>query len=232
MAEMHTRLILPFALVAAGCGSPAIQTKATAFALPPGHTKGASEDGVVEIGIPSGWRQGVDRMMESPLLGQGNEFGSSAPSDPEASKAVEQMSNALTQMSNEDEQEALDRLKKKGNILNVISVGNKPIIGEARTRFYVQKATQGGNWSWDAAHEFERGQYFHKQVAKEIDLPTGKAHRMEETKTLIDGGMKTTISYIIPNGKDLYCLRFVTQENADVIKSIEKQVAESIRIKP
>lgn len=232
MAEMKVRAIIPLALIVSACGGPAIRTKTAAFALPPGHSKGASDDGVVEIGIPSGWRQGVDRMMESPLLGQGNEMGASAPADPEASKAVEQISSALTQMSNEGEQEALERLKKKGNILNVISIGNKPIIGEARTRFYVQKATQGGNWSWDEAHQYESGQYFHKPTAKEVDLPVGKAHRMEETKTLIDGGVKTTISYVIPNGKDLYCLRFVTQENAETIKSIEKQVAESIRIKP
>lgn len=227
---------LGVAMLVAGCGGPAIQVKQAAFSLPAGFVKGASDDGSVEVAIPSGWRQGVDRMMETSFFSQSGGFeggsaGSASGGEQDGSKALENMSNAFTSMSNEAEQEALEAMKKKGNILNVISTGNKPIIGEARTRFYVQKTSQGGNWNWDAAHEHERGQYFHKPVAKEVDLPVGKAHRMEETKTLVDGGVKVTISYLIPNGKDLYSLRFVTQEDAGVIKNIEKQVAGSIRIK-
>jgi hypothetical protein len=220
-----------------GCGGPAIETKKVAFVLPTGWTKGASDDQLVELGIPSGWRQGVDRMMESPMLGAGSGLGdipvppaSSDPNASDASKSIEQLSNAMTEMSNEAEREALERLKKKRIILNVISTGARPTIGEARTRYYVQRYTQGGNWNWDSAHANERDHYLHKPVARELDLPTGKAHRMEETKTLVDGGTYTIISYLIPNGKDLYALRFITQEQATVIQSIEKQVAESIRI--
>ncbi|MDH4389626.1 MAG: hypothetical protein QE269_12965 [Fimbriimonas sp.] len=228
------RIFLFFVTLVAviGCSGLPIEVKASSFVLPTGFAKGATDDGAVEIAIPGGWRQGVDRMMESPLLGQSGGMGeTSAISDPEATKALQDMSGVFAEMSNEAEREALEKLKKKGNVLNVISMSNKPIIGEARTRFYVQKTTQGANWSWDSAHQLERDQYFHKQAAKEVDLPIGKAHRMEETITKVDGGVKTTISYLIPNGKDLYCLRFVTQEDANVIKSIEKQVAQSIRIK-
>jgi hypothetical protein len=232
VAEMRLFLLICCLTVVVGCGGPPIQVKSTSFVLLDGFAKGASDDGAVEIAIPSGWRQGVDRMMEAPLLGQSGGMGeTSATSDPEATKALEQMSGAFTEMSNDAEREALEKLKKKGNILNVISLGSKPIIGEARTRFYVQKTTQVANWSWDSAHQLERDQYFHKQAGKEVDLPIGRAHRMEETITKVDGGVKTTIGQLIPNGKDLYCLRFVTQDDANVIKSIEKRVAQSIRIK-
>lgn len=237
MVRMRTLLCAISLVVLVGCGGPAIQVKSVALDLPAGWTKGASDDGSVQLGIPSGWRQGVDRMMEVPLLGGASEMqanSSPVPNDPnatEGAKAVEQMSNAMTQMSNEAEQEELDRLKKKGIILNVISQGAKPVIGESRTRFYVQKKTQGGNWSWDDAHQQERDVYFHKPVAKEVNLPIGLAHRMDETITKVDGGVKTTISYLIPNGKNLFILRFITQEQATVIQSIEKQVAETVRIK-
>ena len=232
MVGMRLSLLIVSLVIVVGCGGPAIQAKQIAFALPAGYSKGASDDGSAELAIPSGWRQGVDRMMEAPLLGQSDAVsGAPSNSDPEAAKALEQMSSAFTEMSNEAEREALEKLKKKGIILNVISTGNKPIIGEARTRFYVQRTSQGGNWSWDGAHQVERDHYFHKPAAKEVELPIGKAHRMEETITKVDGGVKTTISYLIPNGKELYCLRFVTQEDANVIKSIEKQVADSLRVK-
>ncbi len=231
---MRTFICATFLLCTLGCGGPAIQAKQVAFSLPTGWTKGASDDGSIELAIPAGWRQGVDRMMESPMLGAGSglpDSGVPQTSDTEAAKAIEGLSNSMTQMSNEAEQEELERLKKKGIIVNVITQGAKPVIGEARTRFYVQKYSQGGNWNWDAAHDNEREKYLHKPVAKEVDLPVGKVHRMEETKTLVDGGVFNIISYLFINGKDLYALRFVTQEQASVIQSIEKEVANSVRIK-
>ncbi len=229
---MRTALIFLAAVAVIGCGDgPALTVKKVPFSLPAGFTEGASDDKVVQLAIPSGWRQGVDRLSGSMGMGDLSGLaGGTMPSDPDAAKAIQQMSADIDKAESEGEKKELAKLKEKGIIIHCITVGARPTIGETRTRFVVHKETKGSNWNWDDAHQLEAGAYLHKPVAKEVDLPIGKAHRMEETKTLVDGGVYTIISYVIPNGKDLYSLRFITQESASVIQQIEKQVADSIRI--
>jgi hypothetical protein len=243
-------LSLISALWIMGCsGGPAIQVKNAAFNLPAGWTKGMSDDQIVTIAIPTGWRQGVDRMPTvTDMFGGGNDpasggdpgsggsidLNSQAGGNPQAqdvANTLNQMKEASEKESAEMERRELEELKKKGIILNVISSG-KPTIGETRTRFFVKKSSQGANWDWDQAHASEREKYLHKPVAAEIDLPIGKAHRMMETRQLIDGANYTIISYLIIHGKDLYTLRFLTEEQASIVTSIEKEVANSLRIQP
>jgi hypothetical protein len=231
------------ALVIAGCSqSPAIVVKSSAEAIPGGWTKGASEDQSVTLGVPSGWRQGADRgMTPADMMPGGLDSGGTDPSGmpmggdggagSEASQALGGMMANMEKEAAEEEKKAMEALKAKGIILQCVSTG-KPTIGEERTRFYVKKESQGGNWSWDEADAKEAGSYVKKPTPTTVQLPIGTAHRMEESRQLIDGSTRTHVSYIIPNGKDLYLLRFVTVEQGNVVTSIDKEVAQSLRIKP
>jgi hypothetical protein len=233
-----------------GCSSgPAISVKQVAFKAPTGWSKGMSDDQTVNIAIAPGWRQGVDRIYtpatDNPLgattgaptdLMGGQPTGPGGMPDPVANQNEQDMKRMLDNIdasiekdSKEYEKKELEELAKKGVLINVIS-GGKPTIGEARTRYFVVKTSQGSNWSWAEAEANERGKFVKKPAVKEVDLPIGKAHRMEETRQLVDGAFYTIISYLVPNGKDLYTIRFITEEQAMVVTQIDKEVAESLRI--
>lgn len=227
---MKSRVLCFLPLLALGCYSgPAIVPKEVAFTPTNGMTEGGSDDGKVKIGIPSGWRQGVDRAMsgfDSGMLGQGD---GSTPQG-EAGAALEQLSKEIDKMGDEAEKEQLEKLKAKGIIVHVIN-GSKPIIGEQRTKFIVKRESDSANWTWEMAEKFEKKQFLHNQTPKTVQLPIGEARRFEETRQLVDGANFTQISYIVISGKDLYSLRFITEEAPEAVKSIDKQVAESLRIK-
>lgn len=227
-------------LVLAGCGGPAITAKKATFELPNGFTKGESEDGKVVMAIPSGWRYGVDRMTENnPMAGMlesGNSTGQAPESvpqgDPQASDAqqsIQALQNEMARISKEAEEEELAALAKKGIIFHAIG-GAKPVIGEERTRFYVKKIEQGGNWSWEAAERSERDRFLHKPKWAEIDLKVGKAHWAEESRQQIDGSNFTVIVYLVIDGNILYSTRFITQESPDLVKTIHKPVMETFTV--
>jgi hypothetical protein len=145
---------------------------------------------------------------------------------------LQQMSADFQNSANEAEIKQLEDLAKKGVLIHVIAEGAKPIPGEARTRFYVKKTTEGGPMSLVDAAEKERGQYAFKPKYDTIQLPIGEAIRCKQSNGLRDGGTLHQISYVVVDGNDMYSLRFVTQEAAQTIESIAEQVAQSWRIKP
>ena len=121
-----------------GCKkAPAIHVDpAPAAVLPGGWTKGASKDGTVFVGIPNGWRQGVDKMTDG--LGDLSAIGGgSTPSvDPEASQMGQDIANMSANMkreADEQEQKQLAKLEAEGIIVDGINC-SKQIRCEARTR--------------------------------------------------------------------------------------------------
>lgn len=230
---MNKGLLLGIAgLISVGCAiGGGVQTNKVAFVLPSGWAKAESTGKEATVGVPPGWRHGVDRLMEPGAMTTPDP---NAPQNPqmtaEDKKTMEGFANVMNQLSQQAEADELDRLAKRGVILHCISTGAKPTIGEERTRFYLKKQTQNSNWNWPDAAATERDKYLHKPVPKQVKLPVGEATRMEETRQQVDGSSYTIVSYLIPNGRDLYTLRFVTQEAATQVTSIEKQVAESLRI--
>ena len=208
-----------------------VEVKKVAFMLPQGWTKAESEDKSVAAAVPPGFRQGANT-----IFGMGNPFAGNIANDPAAAqmttdekRALEQMSSSMSEMAKEDEMKNLDKLAKKGIILHCVSTG-KPTPGEELTRFYVKKKSQNMNWTWLDSDASEQDCFKEKQKATEVKLPIGLAHRMQATWQLGDGASYTQISYLIPNGRDLFVLRFITVEPPEVITRNEKEVAESLRI--
>jgi len=135
----------------------------------------------------------------------------------------------MNEISKDEEEAHLGRLKKKGIILMCTSKG-KRILDEDPTRFYVKLESQNGNWTWEDAAKAQADRFNGKITPTTVTLPIGKAYRMQQTWQKANGAMHTVIVYAIPNGRDLYSLRFITEEPAEVVTSIEKQVADSLRI--
>lgn len=205
---------------------------APAATLPGGWTKGASKDGTVSVGIPNGWRQGVDKMTDG--LGDLSAIGGgSTPStDPEASQMGQDIANMSANMkreADEQEQKQLAKLESLGIIVHAIN-GSKQIPGEARTRFYVRRYRKDSNATWEDAKATERQEYVHAQTPQEVKLPIGKALKYSEDEEMRDGGVVHKISYVIVDGASAYSLRFVTEESAETISSIADQVAQTWRI--
>ncbi len=193
-------------------------------ALPSGWTQASSKDGLVSAGVPGGWRFGVDRMTSD--FGSGT-LGDDASQNPQLQQLTQQMDN----MGKEAEQERLNELYEKGILLHVIN-GSKPIFDEARTKFVVRRQKGSSNWTFDQAAELERGEYAHKPNRKDVNLPIGRAVKLWLSEDLRNGSTIHRISYLAIEGKDLYVLRFVTQEPKETIESVADQVAQTWRIKP
>jgi hypothetical protein len=229
---MMRYLVLAVLLASAfGCATGGIEVRKVAFVLPQGWTKAEDENKEVAFAVPSGWRKGVNT-----LFGTDNPFGAGMPSDPSAppmtaeeKKMLEDLSKGMSEISEQSELRNLEELRKKGIILQAISTG-KPVVGEELTRFYVKKKTQSGNWTWPEVDASEQDCFFNKQTSTEVKLPIGLARRMQATWQLNTGSNHTQISYLVPRGRDLYILRFITDEPAETITSIDKEVAQSLRI--
>ena len=209
-----------------------VQVKRVAFVAPKGWAKGESDDKSVTLAIPPGFRQGANSFFGT----SSNPFAAMAANDPSSSqmkaeqkKNVGETTKVLDEVAKEDEMKNLDALAKKGIILHCISTG-KPVIGEEQTRFYVKLKSQNSNWTWPDVDGSEQDCFKEKQTAKEVKLPIGLAHRMQANWQLQDGSNYTQISYLVPSGRDLYVLRFITVESPEVITTHEKEVADSFRI--
>jgi len=204
--------------------------------LPGSWTRGESNDHTVSLGIPGGWRQGVDKLSDGLDLSGlgGSSMDSAAPGgNVDASQLGQDIANMDAQMrkeSAEKEKAELEKLEKAGVIVHVIN-GSKQLPGEARTRFYVRRFRKDSNVTWDDAMATEAKEYSHAQKPTEVRLPIGKALRYSGDDELRDGGVVHRISYVVVDGTNAYCLRFITEESGEVISSIADQVAQTWRIK-
>lgn len=219
--------VLALALVAGCKPKPELHvTAGPAKPLPAGWTDATSKDGMVSLGVPSGWRFGVDRMGGMPDLqnmgiGEGDQ----------ANAGVQQFTQQMQQQGAAEEKQKLDELDAKGIVIHVIN-GSKPIFDEARTKYIVQRYDGDSNWDFDGAAEKERSVYAFKPARQDLNLSIGKVAKLSASEELRNGSTKHRISYLAIDGKKLYVLRFVTQESKEAISSIADQVAETWRIKP
>ena len=216
-----------------GCSSGGgNQLRKVAFVLPQGWTKAETDDKELAFAVPSGWRQGANTFggTGNPLEGLIPNDSSAPPLNPDEKKTLDDLNNSFSRMAKEDELKNLDDLRKKGILLQAVLMG-KPIVGEELTRFYIKKKSQSSNWTWADTDASEQDCFAAKQKATEVKLPIGLAHRMQATWQLSNGSNYTQISYLIPRDSDLFILRFITEEPAETLTSIESTVAQSVRIK-
>jgi hypothetical protein len=220
----------PIALILlfAGCkAKPEIHVlKAPAKPLPVGWTEAVSKDGVVSVGLPGGWRNGVDK--PSTIAGL-SDMGLSETD--QANPAIQQMQRETAAQDAEDERREMERLDQKGIVIHAIN-GSKPVFDEARTRFIVQRYQGDVNWEFEQAADYERHQYAFKPKRQDLTLPIGKALKLFACEELRNGSTRHRISYLAIDGKKLYVLRFMTEESAEAIASIADQVAQTWRIRP
>jgi len=220
-------------LVLVGCKSapPIHVTSSSPATIPTGWAVGQSDDRTVTVGIPQGWRQGVDKLTDGlgDLSGLGGGMGSNTPDASQMGSDIANMDAQLRKDSDENEKKALADLEKKGIIVNVIN-GSKQIPGEARTKFYVRRFKKDSNVTWDDAMATEKENFAFAPKPTEVKLPIGKALRYSADEEMRDGGVVHRISYVVVDGHNAYSLRFVTEESGDVIKSIADQVANTWRI--
>jgi len=211
-----------------------VHVKAIPDQVPAGWALGKSADGAVRIGVPSGWRVGVDK-MSSPLDLGGSQ--NSQPPDPQLQNSqlgqdLQKMAADMDRRSDQMEQKELKSLADHGILINVITMGSRPTPGEARTRFYVKRKGLGHPASLLEAAEMERGEFEHKPTPLNVVLPIGPALKMSETRTLRDGGEFHQTSYLVVDGEDVYAIRFITEESPGIVDSISDQVVRSLRISP
>lgn len=209
------------------------------IAAPPAQLEGGwnlatSRDKTVSVGVPSGWRAGVDTAM-SGMPGMGNlPRMDAAPGGPSTdiglNNQIQQMEQNMQADSQKEEQEKLAKLEKEGIIVNVIN-GSKPIPGEQRTRFYVKRVHDSPG-SLDDAAEAERKHYGSKDKPTPVKLPIGPAFRITEDDSLRDGMTMHQISYVIVYDADTYLLRFESEEDISAIQQVAEPVAMSLRIVP
>lgn len=190
------------------------------------------------MAVPTGWKFGVDKLFDMSGLtsGAANAPDANAPVNPnnppmsaEEKKMMDDIAKGINEFSKEEEEAHLDRLRKNGIILMCVSTG-KVVLDEDRTRFYVKKESQNTNWTWEDAAAAQKDKFNGKVTPKMVTLPVGQAYRMEQTWQMANGAMHTVVAYAIPSGRDLYSLRFITEEPKEVVTNIDKQVAESFRI--
>jgi hypothetical protein len=171
------------------------------------------------------------------MLGEGGIGGlgdagiPSTPTDSAAASQLQQFSAEMEKQDREMEQKELERLEKKGVVVQAIN-SSKPVFDEARTRFYVLRKHVDGNPGWAEATDMERRHYAFPPTPVEVKLPIGKSYRLSADDTLRNGSIRHEISYLAIEGSDIYVLRFITQEDASVIKTIADSVAQTWRVRP
>jgi hypothetical protein len=223
---MKHALLLPLLVaISIGCGKSAPPLKeASPAQLAPGASLTTSSDKVVSIMVPSGWKRGSKHSIVGgglgDMMGQLGEGGGE----------LQDMAQGM-----QDEEDALDaheaaELEKEG-ILIWVNDSSRPIPGEERTHFRI-KRTQAGHGSVEDAAEDAKQDLLNEGPIQYVELPIGKAARMEASTTKIDGGQLFQIVYVLVNGSDTYNIRFTTQNDPSSVKSVEKSVIESLRIKP
>ena len=230
------RFLLAVPLVAiAGCNhhnNPEMHLKSVPMTLPAGWQQTTSENGKVSLGVAPGWHAGVEKTAD--ILG-GMSMGDSGSADPtaanpDATKLLGKIGEEFAAQEKEQQKAALEALKKKGIIIQVLD-GSKPTPGEARTRYFVMESHADWFFSLDEAVEIEKPRFFANVKPTKVTLPIGDAMRMEETRTLRDGGVLTVISYLVVNGHDMYSLRFTTESQGTPLKDIADQVSKTLRVK-
>ena len=215
-----------FVILATGCKKgPVVVVKDPGPApAPSGGQIAKSSDGSVSIAVISGWKRGTPDSIVAPTLGES------------MSGMGEGLSGDFSGMASggdsddSDDAEAFAELEKKG-IMIWVNDSSRPIPGEERTSYRV-KRTDDGPMSVEDAAENAKQDLLNEGAIQYVELPIGKAARMEAKTTKIDGGELYQVVYVLVNGEHVYNIKFTTQNAPTSIQSIEKEVINSLRITP
>jgi hypothetical protein len=209
-----------------GCsGGPVVSVKDPGPAqMPAGAKLAESSDKTCSIAVVSGWKRGGPSTMVMPSLSE-----SMSSMGGESSSLSDMADSFAKDEAAADAAEAAE-LEKKG-ILIWVNDSSRPIPGEARTSYRVRRKDDGPMSLEDAAEEAKQD-LLNEGPIQYVDLPIGKAARMEASTTKVDGGQLFQIVYVIVNGEHIYDVRFTTQNDPSSVKNVEKQVIDSLRIKP
>ncbi len=228
---MKRTIILALIIGAAfGCKKgPVVVVKDPGPAQPVQGAKIAtSSDGSVSIAVMPGWKRGTPDSFLAPTLGE-SMFGSG--DGPSSEYSGVGGSGAGTESSDPTAAPPeTAELEAKG-ILLWVNDSSRPIPGEERTSYRVKRKDDGPKSLEDAVEEAKQSMLKEGPV-QYVDLPIGKAGRLEAKTTKIDGGELYEIVYIVVNGEHTYNIRFATQNSPTSIQSIEKDAINSLRIKP
>ena len=225
-----------FAGTLGGCHSGVVMHTVAAppAVLPGGWTAAEARDHSATLGIPPGWRVGVDA-GNTGLADMLKGIGTQSPqmpgeSDPGGNPQMQDIAQRAAESDKKDQETAWANLESKRIYLQVLN-GSRPIPGEKRTRFYLKHTKGDGPVYTGQAIDVERKAWAFPPHPTEAKLPIGTALRFQSDDSLRDGATLHQISYVILDGADTYTLRFVTEEDGQVISSIADGVAQSLRIK-
>ena len=190
------------------------------------------EDGV-SVGVASGWRQGVDLMMDPKEMAQAAGVDSSNAGAVDPNNPLQKLTSDLEQQSKQDEMQQLAGLRAKGVAIQVLD-GSKQTIGELRTRYRVIVIDHGGNYDLEkaTADEMDALRGDGASDPQKITLPIGPAVKIVAERKTIGGDTEDRISYVVVDGKKSYHLRFQCTNNPSAIQSIADDVAKTWRITP
>jgi hypothetical protein len=146
----------------------------------------------------------------------------------------ENMSGVLKEFAQEEskqEREALERLREKGIVLNLVD-NSRPLPGELYTRYLVEVRESPRNLTLDEAVAHERGKMTGEDAGAAVELAVGKAWRLIADGKNRIGDQETHISYVLVDGKKQFTIRFIATNNPTAVTQIEAAVADSFRYKP
>ncbi|MFI5386125.1 MAG: hypothetical protein ACHQ50_08395 [Fimbriimonadales bacterium] len=220
-------IVMVASLLVVGCKSgPRTTLKSVPFDLQLGWTKHENSAKGFTVGIPSGWASRQMLLEEAkkapPLPGAGT--------DPQAA----QMDRLMAAMSQADVAAIEAHIKKdesQGVYLYCVNQGVRQIVGEAQTHFSLEVQNVGGNAQMDDVVEMLKKDTNGKEPPHPVDLPIGKAMKVQSRTTLVDGGEVTRVEYGLVNGSSQYILRFVTEEANNELDKTADDVAQTLRIK-
>ncbi len=213
-------------MVAFGCEPKALQLKAAAEPqLPAGWTTANDGESGVSIATAQGWRVGVPRSDVS-IPGMDSMGG-----DASAGSGMSDVLKDFARQENKQEQEALERLREKGIVLNLVDA-SRPLPGELYTRYQVEVRESPRNLTLDEAVAHERGKMTGEDAGAAVELAVGKAWRLIADGKNRIGDQKTHISYVLVDGKKQFTIRFIATNNPTAVTQIEAAVADSFRYKP
>ncbi len=223
------RLLLA-AILLAGCkhaAGPALKD-APPPALVAGWTPVSDPESGVSLSLPPGWRVGVPRAFDpNSLLNSGADATQPNPVDP----AVMDMARGMQREDEAAERETLAKLREKEGIVLHCVDGSKPTIAEEPTRIYVKRLPDAGFSSLAEGGVAEKRDGHREAKTEEVSLPVGKALRLLAKGRNRIGDEECHVSYVFLDGADAYVLRFASTNAPDVILGVERQVAETFRVK-
>lgn len=206
-----------------------VLTDAGPATLPQGWTLATNDKYGVSIGVAPGWKHGVDTLLGGLDLSTGGGTGNPTEKMPPVDPQLQKMADDMKRQSIEQEKADLQKLEDDGIIVNVIDLGSRQIIGEARTRYYVHLKKDNGPTVADAVADLKKS-LIGDVTQTTAKLPVGDAAVLKAHWKNQGGDEYYTINYVLVDGDNVYRIKFIEVGNSSTIDSVADQVAQSFRV--